>query len=76
MTPLLREIVISKENTVEEVIEIIIEDFMNNSETDKSLMKNGTNKNIYELRYLDEEDNYKPILGLSALDKKRNFSAF
>jgi len=44
-------------------------------ETDKSLMKNGGDKTGYELRYLDEDD-YKPVPGLGALDKKRKFSAF
>jgi hypothetical protein len=55
------EIIINKENTVEEVIEIIVDFYINNSNTDKSLLKNGINLQHYELRYIDEEDNFNPI---------------
>lgn len=76
MLPLNYEITINKENTVEEVIEIIIDFYMNNSSTDKSLLKKGMDRNAYELKYLDEEDNYRPVPGLVAFDKKRKLSSF
>lgn len=72
---LMYEINVNKESTVEEAIQTIIEFYMGSKETDKSLMKNGNDKSGYELRYLDEDD-YKPVPGLGALDKKRKFSAF
>ncbi len=49
---------------------------MNNGTTDKSLMKKGMEKQYYELRYIDEEDNYRPLADFQALDKKRKLSAF
>jgi spore maturation protein CgeB len=70
------EITINKDNTVEEVIEIIIDFYMNNPHTDNSLLKKGMDRNAYELKILDEEENFKPVPGLSALDKKRKLSSF
>ena len=44
MTPINYEITINKENTVEEVIEIIIDFYWNNSSTDKKLMTKGMDR--------------------------------
>jgi hypothetical protein len=61
---------------VSEVIREIIEYYMENKNSDLTLMKYPRHVEAYELRMMEDDDNYQPDFSIPALDKNRIFKGF
>jgi len=74
-TPRFLEIPISVNLTVAEVIRQIIDCYMEDESVDHSLMKYPGYIDAYELRMLDDEDDYLPDFSIPSLEKNRVFAS-
>lgn len=75
-TPLSLKIPINIHSTVQEVIVMIMCFFMNAKNVDTSLMRFPWSPEAYELRILEDDDDYRPEMSFDPLEKNKKFSEY
>ena len=75
-TPLSIKVPINVNNSVQEVIIAIICYYMNAAKADLSLMKYPYMPEAYELRILEDDDDYRPEMSFDPLEKQKRFGEY
>jgi hypothetical protein len=76
-TPLFIEIHISKKHMVNDVIRHIMTLYKKDARLSKNSLRYPTHSDAYELRLIDDDDDYfKPLFDIAALDKNDEFGEF
>ena len=70
------DLFIDKKIKVKELIEYAIQNYMKSEKTDKELMKYPENIEAYELRILEDDDDYLPDMNFDALNKSKKFTDY
>jgi hypothetical protein len=76
-TPLFIEIHISRKHIVNDVIRHIMTLYKRDQRLSKNSLRYPTHPDAYELRLIDDDDDYyKPLFDIAALDKNDEFGEF
>ena len=75
-TPFHLSLGVSLESTVREATLLFIQAFMQCKESEKSMLKFPNNVEAYELRFLNDDEDFTPDFNFDALNKDRIFSSY